>query len=285
MDGDGDAATAAGTKAPDPLNDPLPNALKRETKERIKTLIGMVQEKDEKLKVVEANHSFLMREIKQTQASPEQYAQALDYLRLVNSDSREDKEQLLEFLQRETIAIAKMIGKPVPGVNMLEGHDDLIQKVGAGKLSIEDAQEIAASREARNFQQRKTQMTQEQQRITADTQREVATAKAGLTALEHQLMRDPAYPAKKAILVKTLKPVFAQIPPREWVATFQRAYNELAVPSVPSAPTPTTTPRAPATSGGGGNTPLRAQQPAGGARPEPKNLLEAISAGVAAAGR
>ena len=283
MDGDGDAPPAAGAKEPDPLNDPLPNALKRETKERIKTLIGMVQEKDEKLKAVEGNYTFIMQEIKQTQASPEQYAQALDYLRLVNSDSREDKEQLLEFLQRETISIAKMIGKPVPGVNMLEGHDDLIQKVGAGKLSIEDAQEIAASREARNFQSRKTQMTREQQRVTAETQREIASARAGLTALEQQLMRDPAYPTKKAILVKTLKPVFARIPPRDWVSTFRRAYNELAVPAAPSVPTPTPTPRATPTGGGGGNTPLRAQQPAGGARHEPKNLLEAINAGVAAA--
>lgn len=285
MDGDGDAPPAAGAKEPDPLNDPLPNALKRETKERIKTLIGMVQEKDEKLKTVESNYSFIMHEIKQTNATPEQYAQALDYLRLVNSDAREDKEQLLEFLQRETISIAKMIGKPVPGVNMLEGHDDLIQKVGAGKLSIEDAQEIAASREARNFQQRRTQMTAEQQRVTAETQREIASAKAGLTALEQQLRSDPAYPTKKAILVKTLKPVFATIPPREWVATFRRAYNELAVPAAPSVPTPTPTPRAPATGGGGGNTPLRAQQPAGGARPEPKNLLDAVSAGITAASR
>lgn len=128
-------------------------------------------------------------------------------------------------------------------------------------------------------------MTAEQQRVTAETQREIASARAGLTALEQQLMRDPAYPTKKAILVKTLKPVFATIPPREWVATFRRAYNELAVPAAPSVPTPTPTPRAPATGGGGGNTPLRAQQPAGGARPEPKNLLDAVSAGITAASR
>jgi hypothetical protein len=81
------------------------------------------------------------------------------------------------------------------------------------------------------------------------------------------------YEAKRRILVNSLKPVFAKIPPGEWAATFQRAYDNL--PTLPT-PVPPTPPVAKPT-----NTPLRASNPAGAAAPAPKSLAEAIDFGKA----
>lgn len=276
---------AAQPKAPDPLNDPLPNALKRETKERITTLVGMVKEKDQALQRVETEHREIMSAILETKANPEQYGQALEYLRMVNSPNRADQEHALSFLQMELAAMARRLGKPVPGVNMLEGHNDLIEEVSTGRLSPDRAQEIAAARaaaqEAQRIGQRQHQSAQETQRI----QQEVARGKADLSALGKQLQAaNPAvYEAKRKILVNTLKPVFATIPPNQWAATFKRAYDALPAPVAPTVapPTPLSKPGVPA--GGGGNTPLRASNPAGSAAPAPKSLAEAIELGISQA--
>jgi hypothetical protein len=281
---DGAPATPE-VKAPDPLNDPLPNALKRETKERITTLVGMVKEKDQALQRVETEHREIMGAILDTKANPEQYGQALEYLRMVNSPSRADQEQALSFLQMELAAMARRLGKQVPGVNMLEGHNDLIEEVSTGRLSPDRAQEIAAARaaaqEAQRIGQRQHQSAQETQRI----QQEVARGKADLSALGKQLQAaNPAvYEAKRKILVNTLKPVFATIPPSQWAATFKRAYDALPAPVAPTVapPTPLSKPGVPA--GGGGNTPLRASNPAGSAAPAPKSLAEAIELGISQA--
>lgn len=273
VDGDGKPV-----KVPDPLNDPLPNALKRETKERINTLIGMVKENSTKLERATKQNTELLGMIQETGASPEQYSQALDYLRMVNSPNVADREQAFGFLQQELAAMARMLGKPVPGVNMLEGHQDLIDELSTGRITPERAQEIAAAREARKFDQQRQQVTTERQRATQRQQEAVAEGRNALNAIGRQLKaRDGAvYETKRTVLVKSLAPVFARIPPADWAATFQRAYDEL--PAHAFAPPPPPVPRVPTPAG---NTPLRATNPAGGAVQQPKSALEALEMGLA----
>lgn len=273
-------------KAPDPLNDPLPNALKRETKERITTLVNMVKEKDQAFQRVEAEHREIMGAILETKANPAQYGQALEYLRMVNSPNRADQEQALAFMQQELAVMARRLGKPVPGVNMLEGHNDLIEHVSTGRLSPEHAQEIAAARAAALEAQRMGQRQQQNEQITQQNLRAVNQGKADLTALGKQLQGvDPVgYEAKRKILVNTLKPVFATIPPNQWAATFKRAYDALPAPAQQVQPPPPPTTQGAKPPGGGGNTPLRASNPAGTAAAAPKSLAEAIDMGIAAAG-
>jgi hypothetical protein len=282
---DGEKPKEGGDQAPaakDPLNDPLPNALKGETKERIRSLIGMVKEKDTTLQTVTRERDELMGYITETQATPEQYGQALGYLKLVNSPNRADREQALQFMQQEVAVLARMLGKPVPGVNMLEGHQDLIDEVATGRLSPERAQEIAAARAQAHFERRAGERREQENTVT---QQQIREREAGLKALNDlgiqlRATEPNIYAAKRKILIESLKPVFKQIPPSEWAATFKRAYDALPAPAAPPPPPP---PRPAAGAGGGGNTPLRAHQPAGEARPEPKSLLDAVSAGIAEA--
>lgn len=277
----------APAKVPDPINDPLPNALKKETKERIVTLANMVKEKDQELQRVSAEHSELMGAILETKANPAQYGQALEYLRMVNSPNRADQEQALAFMQQELAVMARRLGKPVPGVNMLEGHNDLIEHVSTGRLSPEHAQEIAAARAAAQEAQRIGQRQQQNEQITRQNLEAVNKGKADLTSLGKQLLAaDPTgYEAKRKILVNTLKPVFATIPPNQWAATFKRAYDALPAPARPVPPPPPIPTQGAKPQGGGGNTPLRASNPAGSAAPAPKSAAEALEMGLAAAGR
>jgi TPR repeat protein len=63
-------------------------------------------------------------------------------------------------------------------------------------------------------------------------QRELTEARNALNAIEARLgSTDPAYAAKKALLVPILKPIFAQMPPSKWAAAFEQAYAGVQLPS------------------------------------------------------
>lgn len=260
------------------LEAPIPNALKRETKERIQTLAGKVRELMPKLEEATRDRDMMLTMVQQTGATPQQYTQALSYLALVNSSSRADREKALEIMQAEISVLARSIGKPVPGVNMLEGHADLIQEVGQGRLSMERAQEVAAAREATKLQTQGSQRITEQRTAQDDQARALNEGKAGLTALESQLRADPNYAAKRALLIPALQPVFKSVDPRQWPRLFKEAYDRMPAPVRPIPPTPTPTPAG--ANAGAGNTPLRAANPAGGQRAAPKSLSEAIDFGI-----
>jgi hypothetical protein len=232
----------------------------------------MVKEKDTTLQTVQRDRDEILGMITETGSSPEQYGQMLGYLKLVNSPNRADREQALAVMQNEVATLARMLGKPVPGVNMLEGHNDLIEEVSIGRLSQERAQEIAAARARDRYEVQASQVSREQQNQQTAQQRALAEGRQQLNALEASLKTDPHYVAKKAALVKTLKPVFAQIDPRQWAPTFKRAYEALPTPAAPPPPPPP--PPVPQ------NTPLRAANPAGAARPMPSSPLEALNQGL-----
>ena len=250
--------------------------MKRETKERMVSLIGLVKEKDAKIETVSRDRDEILGMITETRASPEQYGQMLGYLKLVNSPNRADREQALAVMQNEVATLARMLGKPVPGVNMLQGHNDLIEEVSTGRLSQERAQEIAASRARAQFEIQAGQVSREQQDAQHQRQQALTEGRNQLSVLERSLQTDPHYKAKKAILVKTLKPIMSRIDPREWAETFKRAYDELPAPVAPPPPPPPP-PRVPQ------NTPLRAANPAGGAAPAPSSPLDALNQGLAQA--
>jgi hypothetical protein len=266
------AADAAGlkpAKVVDPINDPIDERLKPATKERITSLVttakALTTERDQYKGQFEELNGY----IAQTGASPEQYATALDYLRMVNSPNIADREQCLAFMQQEIKALAVSLGKPVPGVDLLSDHADLQQQVAGGGISQQHAEEIAAARAQRGQAQQFGQRQQAQQQQTAAQQQAVQAGTQQLNALGAELQAaDPAgFAAKKAILVEALKPVFAQIPPSAWASTFRAAYTKLALPA---APRPVPKPAVPAAQ------PLRASNPAGGTAAKPTSMHEAL---------
>jgi hypothetical protein len=260
-------AAEAAAKKPDPLNDPIPNALKPQTKERIQSLIKAVKQKDEEVVRVSAQFNEIMGHITASKATPQQYGDTLEYLTLVNSGDPVKLEKALTMMLAEVDVLARALGKPVPGVDLLGSHKDLQDEIATGMISRERALEIAGAREQAKIQGQRTANVQQQTQAQQQQEQAISSGRAALNQLEESLKTDPAYPAKRAILVESLKPVFAQIPPAQWANTFKAAYDNLKLP----APAPRIIPKIPT------NTPLRPKTPAGGGAPAASSLLDAVS--------
>ena len=266
------AEEKSGAAKPDPVNDPIPEEVQGRTRERMQQLIARVKEASAEREKIQRERDDLVGMVAETRATPEQFNQTLEYLRAVNSGDPKQIEAAIGVLQTELAALSRMIGKPVPGVDVLANHADLRQAVDAGDLSEAHARELAAARDARAFASRRYEaMSAEQQQAAA-----IELGRQGLNDLEKQLQADPEYARKRAILIPALQPVLAQLPPARWVETFKAAYDRLKLGPV-AAPAAAAAPAAPTTAA---HQPLRARTPAGQAAKAPASLLEAINAGI-----
>jgi hypothetical protein len=262
-------------KKADPLNDPIPKELKKDTQDRIRTLIDTTKTVTAERDEIKQNFDFMVNGIQATGATPEQYGETLSWLALFNSNDPAQQTKALELVESVAERLATLLGKERTVGDPLKAHADLVEAVRTGKLAPEYAKEIARTRNGQQFRtELTTNASQETQRQQAAAQ-ELATARADLSALEQTLLSsDPQYPAKKAILVPALKPVLASIPPSQWKAKFMEAYKAIKVSAAP------TVKKVPV------NQPLRAgKQPAGGQTKAPSSMLEAVSGALAGMGK
>lgn len=269
---------AEAPKEVDPLNDPLPDG-KKERSERFQTLVGMVKEKDAELSTVTQDMEMLLGPIREANATPEQFREAMTLVKLLNSPHQHEQMQALKYLNGAGSALAERLGQPVPGADPLAGHNDLIAKVNAGKLSEQDAVELANARRqaaaAQQFQRTAAQRSQQEQQ----TQQAVQQGQAAVRAVEQTLQAtDPQYTAKVDALRKdaAFMSQMKTMPPTQWAAAFAEKYRtiKVAAPAAPAA-----RPAAPASP-----APLRAKTPAGTAAKPHGSTLDAVRAGLAAAG-
>lgn len=274
-----EAAKKAGKKEPDAINDPIPKDAPKKTQERIRTLITQTKAADEKARAATDDKNFLMNKIVQSTATPQQYNDVLEVVRLVNSTDPADQRKAIEYVQAQLVEMARRAGVVLPGVDVLAQHADLKQKVELGQMSRHDAEEMAAMRNANahTTQTREQQAAADREKAAFDTAK--TSARAALDNLEITLQAaDKNYAAKKAILTKTLQPVFAQLHPSKWAAAFQQAYAALPAAAFAPRPAPRAVPVV-----NSGNTPLRAGSRAGGVVKGASSMLDAVNAGIAAA--
>lgn len=296
--GDADAdpnAAASGTKEgkplvpaakkPDPINDPIPNALKRETKERIRTLATMAKEGKARADTSTAERDELISAVTDTGASPEQYAGMLDYLTLVNSNDQNKLRTAANFMIRELSALSRIGGFRIPGITSYAGHADLEKAVSEGKLVPELAEEIAANRAAAAHQGKvgaaQQQASEARQRYNEADQ----AARAEMNTLETAYRKvDPLYKEKQPLILSMLsalvhgdrKEGIPPLHPVKWPAAYKRIYETLpaSLGGMKVARQPQPGGKVPQ------NQPLRTQQPAGAQKQEPKSVAEAIEMGV-----
>lgn len=282
------AAPKAGTPdgkqgKPDPLTAPIPNALKPETKERIRTLVDRTKTAEAALAERTTERDELITAITETGASPEQYAATLDYLALVNSKDQNKLRQAANFMMRELAALSRVGGFRIPGITTIAGHADLEQAVADGKITQELAEELAAKRagdaHAGKIGAAQAQASEARQRYEqAETK-----ARADMNAIEDGYVKnDPLYKEKKPMIVGLLNEMIAgdrkagipPLHPSKWAAAYQRIYNTLPKTLGGMKPVPRPGARVPQ------NQPLRTQQPAGAQKQEPKSVAEAIDMGI-----
>lgn len=252
------------------LDAPIDGRLKKDTQDRIRGVVAMAKTLTAERDTARQEAQELLQVVTDTGSTPEQYGQALQYLSLVNSGEPAQLEKALNFMLNEAAALAKMIGKPIPGVDFLAEHEDLRQAVVDGQMTEAHATELAAARSARTLQVRQSQnrTTQNQQTHQWNEARE--KGKSDLAALEVSLRKtDPQYEAKKAILLEAMRETISRTPPDKWAATWKSAYDKLKIPT--AAKPRTGVPQ---------NQPLRGKTPAGGEVRTAGSTLDAVRMGI-----
>jgi hypothetical protein len=260
-----------------------PDGLKPEGQARFKKLVEEVKSergRAEKAEAAAASGKQTVEGFRQilteTQTTPEDLSQLLEYNRLVKSG---DLENALKLLDMQRAAIAHQLGRPVDGVDQLEGFDDLRADVKDMKITMDRAVEIAAGRRAkaaeaaRGVERQKSEQQQGAQRQARDKAlREIAAFAT------EKSKSDIDYPKKEEQLLKAIDRIAARFPPHLWVEQLEMLYETITAAVTPAAAT------AAAGAGNGaaagsGSQPLRPNS-GGGGRPAPKSMAEALDQGL-----
>lgn len=216
--------------------------------------------------------------VTETGATPQQYGQALDYLADITAFATKGDtkagERAFQTMQAELQVLAKALGKEVPGIHdPLAGHADLLAAVEAGEVSRKWALETAAARDKSAVAEHRHQATEQQ------TQAQQAQAKAVQELVEFDQAKaatDPTYVQKRPILNNLVANIRATLPPAKWRKATEDAYAAIVLPTA-AAPVPRTEPKPPP-------GPMRPNGPRPTMAPQYDNPMDAMEAGIKAAG-
>lgn len=195
---------------------------------------------------------FLIETVAQKVGTPEVFGNLMDYAENVGKAHRGDRqaaELAYDMLVKELAPLAKMAGKPVPGVyDPLAEHADLMEAVESAGLDRKHAEELAANRSSTKFHaERKTQT----QQAAAETQRVAAEANQQVQQLSAQWMgENPRYKEIHPALNQYATQVMQTQPPGQWTQLIALQYARLVsqLAPVPAAkPTPGVVPMRPTT--------------------------------------
>jgi hypothetical protein len=263
-------------KKADPVNDPIPKDLKKDTQERIRTLIDTTKTVTAERDEIKQNFDYMVNGIQATGTTPAQYGETLSWLALFNSNNPEQQVKALELVESVADRLATLLGRERTVGDPLAAHADLKDAVTKGQITAQYAKEIARTRNGQQFRTELTTNATREQQQQAQMQQEEAQGRAALTELEKTLMAsDPNYLAKKAVLVPALRPLMASIPWGQRKDKFLEAYKNMQLPAAAAKP-----------KGVPVNQPLRAgKQPAGGQTKAPGSMLEAISGALGSMGK
>lgn len=195
---------------------------------------------------------FLIETVAQKVGTPEVFGNLMDYAENVGKAHRGDRqaaELAYDMLVKELAPLAKMAGKPVPGVyDPLAEHADLMEAVESGGLDRKHAEELAANRSSTKFHAERQTQTQQ---AAVETQRVAAEANQQVQQLSAQWMgENPRYKEIHPALNQYATQVMQTQPPGQWAQLitlqYARLVSQLAPPPV-TKPTPGAVPMRPTT--------------------------------------
>ena len=266
-----ETAAAAEAEKVDPVNDPIPESTNEKTSERIKSLIGIIKEKE----TAEVQRDEILDEINATGAQPEQYAATLGFLKLYNSTDATERKQALVVARGLVKELALDLGEGASVADLGE-YDDLAAEVETGKLTEERALEIAGQRDAKALQDSRGEQARNKQDDTALTNQNLLAGRKQLDSFEGAMKSaDKNYAKIRPAFIKLLKPVLKRTHPTEWGAAALELYEEVKLLPLSEQPKPKPKPK---------NEPLRPKSDTGGGAdptPEAGSAVDAIDQALA----
>lgn len=206
--------------------------------------------------------------IQSTGTTPQQFGATLLYLTDINSGDPVRMNRAYETMEAELKFLGEKLGREAPGFDPLAAHPDLAEKVKTGDLDRAAAVELVQHRQRGVLQ---TEQQQNQQRVSQSKQEEDKGLQAVHELGQRLKQSDPQFMQKFDFLLPTVEIIQNTMPPAQWAAAIQLAYQRL--PPIPAA--------APAVAARPNNPARASAAPAVPATP--KNPADAFSFGVAEA--
>ena len=247
----------------------MPEGLSQKAQERFTKLVSRVKEHEAQVAEISGTLGQFREMIQSTGTTPQEFSQAIDYMRMVKHGDFEGALRIMDD-QRRMLSLA--MGKPLPGADPLAQFPDLRQRVDGYLMDEQTAIELARSRMMNQSAQQAQQQQMQTQQQAQHEQQTKAQAIQQIDQLGQQWARsDPDFTVKEDIILKQLPDIARTFPPAQWAQQVRILYNTLsAMPMQP--PRQTTTP-----------APLRPSGQQAGAR-QPKSMLEAMEMGLGYAG-
>lgn len=186
-------------------------------------------------KEMEGLHNELREALATSKMNEQEFAQSLEFSRLAKSDDPKDLQVAIGMLEQQRTELYRRVGQEAPGVDLLEGHDDLKKSVENMEITQAHAVELAkrrredAQRQARDQQQQETQQSREQFQQTlksaAQTMESYLQSRAG--EVDHPvrlktLMEHFKNPDNAMKFVQTYEP-------KQWLPTLKMMYDGVKV--------------------------------------------------------
>ncbi|MDX8383563.1 MAG: hypothetical protein R8M45_05740 [Ghiorsea sp.] len=285
-DGNEDAPTdgeqvAAGEPAQDSAADALenddeddltvePEGLSERASARFKKLVergnSYEQQRDQSNQQVDA----IKQAMQGSNATADDMGSFLELTRRTKSSSMDDKRAALAMMDKQRNELALMVNDASASSSVLDAYPDLKESVGSMDMEEAQAMEIARGRHIQQQQQDQQQARQNQEQQSAATEVEQQSAIQQVVAMEQQWKaNDIDYKAKEALVLPQMEHIRNTLPPSQWAAATQLAYNSVSQTMAAQKPQQ----RSPSPISGAGIT----GSPVG----KPKTVMEAVEAALA----
>lgn len=233
--------------------------LKGRAEQRFRDLSGQVRDLSQKLEAVGGEEAIktitelggkegLQRTIEDAKAqhqwdqhmaqvgcTPQQFGEAMGYLKAINSDDPAVLRQARDNLLKEVGLLDERLGEKTERHNPLEKHPDLKSKVQRGEMDEEDALEIARLRgHTQTAEQRQKTQTQQQQEQQAQMQGQQDLATLGGELRQRD--GEQTFAAKMRVISPVLDKALPHLPPAQWKQYAADLYASVELPKPPRPP-------------------------------------------------
>ncbi len=234
--GDKSAADAAQPKTPEQEEAELLEGVKSERgKERIRQVFA-------ERKQLEADITEFRELVKSTGMSAQEFAQTLEFGRLVSSNDEKNIRVALEMIETQRAALYQKLGVEAPGVDLLAGHDDLKAAVENMEITRDKALELAKLRKTQADLTQRQQAETERAQSQEQYRQTVQSAASAMEAYLSTRAKEADHPARLKIIGEhfqnpaNLQRFVQTFEPKQWTAALQMMYDGIVVPkAAPSA--------------------------------------------------
>jgi len=196
--------------------------------------------------------------IQDSGATPEVLAAHFNYIKAITSG---DLESALAFIEGERQAIAKHLGKPLEGVDLLSDYPDLRQRVDSMELDEKTALELASARRFQDGHKRQQAANEQQLQSRREAEAFQTARNEALRGIEawvaeqSKTMLPTDWEAVEGAIAEylsadTTKAILAKVPPSMWLDHIKQHYALVQRNVAQRAPANDPTPLRPRGAGG-----------------------------------